>query len=291
LKSTNGTFVDGQRVREPKLIHEGSEIQIGPYTLVFTGTALCPLSHKREAQLVAENLICRVPDHEHRGRSKLILDGVSLVVRPRELVCILGPSGCGKSTLLSALSARRPADEGSVLLNGEDLYAQFEALKQNLAVVPQEEALHDMLPLDAALRYTARLRLPSDMSRTEIENCVSAMLDSVRLSEHRATRIRQLSGGQRKRASWVNEAICNPSLIFLDEVTSGLDEQTDCEMMQLFRKMADDGKTVVCVTHRVGYVAETCHLAAILGPGGVLAFFGPPAEASAYFDVPRLGEV
>ena len=213
------------------------------------------------------------------------------MVRPRELVCILGPSGCGKSTLLSALSARRPADEGSVLLNGEDLYAQFEALKQNLAVVPQEETLHDMLPLDAALRYTARLRLPSDMSRTEIENCVSAMLDSVRLSEHRATRIRQLSGGQRKRASWVNEAICNPSLIFLDEVTSGLDEQTDCEMMQLFRKMADDGKTVVCVTHRVGYVEETCHLAAILGPGGVLAFFGPPAEALAYFDVPRLGEV
>ena len=100
-----------------------------------------------------------------------------------------------------------------------------------------------MLPLDAALRYTARLRLPSDTSRTEIESCVSAMLDSVRLSQHRATRIRQLSGGQRKRASWVNEAICNPSLIFLDEVTSGLDEQTDCEMMQLFRKMADDGKT------------------------------------------------
>ena len=126
LKSTNGTFVDGQRVREPTLIREGSEIQVGPYTLVFTGTALCPLSHKREAQLVAKNLTCRVPDHGHRGRSKLILDGVSLVVRPRELICILGPSGCGKSTLLSALSARRPADEGSVLLNGEDLYAQFE---------------------------------------------------------------------------------------------------------------------------------------------------------------------
>ena len=163
--------------------------------------------------------------------------------------------------------------------------------EQNLAVVPQTEMLHDLLPLDAALRYTARLRLPSDMSRAEIENCVSVMLDSVRLSEHRGTRIRQLSGGQRKRAGWVNEAICNPSLIFLDEVTSGLDEQTDCEMMHLFRQMADDGKTVVCVTHRVGYVEETCHLAAILGPGGVLAFVGPPAEALAYFDVPRLGDV
>jgi len=291
LKSTNGTFVDGQRIRQPRLIREGSQIQIGPYTLVFTGTALCPLSHKREAHLVARDLTCRVPDHAQRGRTKLIVDGVSLVVRPRELVCILGPSGCGKSTLLSALSGRRPANEGRVLLNGEDLYAQFEALKQNLAVVPQQETLHDVLRLDAALRYTARLRLPSDLSPAEIESCVSSMLDSVRLSEHRATRIRQLSGGQRKRAGWVNEALCNPSLIFVDEVTSGLDEQADCEMMQLFRNMADEGKTVVCVTHRVGYVEQTCHLVAILSDGGVLAFVGPPAEALAYFDVPRLGEV
>lgn len=291
LKSTNGTFVDGRRVRQPMLVREGSEIQIGPYALIFTGTALCPLSHKREAQLVAQDLTCRVPDHGHPGRQKVILDGVSLVIRPRELVCILGPSGCGKSTLLSALSARRPADEGRVLLNGEDLYADFEALKMNLAVVPQKETLHDMLRLDAALRYTARLRLPSDTSRQEIESCVSAMLQSVRLAEHRATRIRQLSGGQRKRASWVNEAICNPSLIFADEVTSGLDELADCEMMQLFRKMADDGKTVVLVTHRVGYVEQTCHLVAILAVGGVLAFVGTPAEALAYFGVPRLGEV
>lgn len=291
LKSANGTFVDGQRIREPMLVHEGSEIQIGPYNLVFTGTALCPLSHKREVQLAAQDLTCRVPDHAHRGRSKLILDGVSLVVRPRELVCVLGPSGCGKSTLLSALSARRPADEGSVLLNGEDLYAHFEALKQNLAVVPQQETLHDMLRLDAALRYTARLRLPSDTSATEIESCVSAMLEAVRLSEHRATRIRRLSGGQRKRAGWANEAICNPSLIFVDEVTSGLDELSDREMMELFRKMADDGKTVVLVTHRVGYVEQTCHLVAVLASGGVLAFVGPPAEALTYFGVSRLGEV
>ncbi len=278
LKSANGTFVDGQRVREPVLIREGNEIQIGPYVLVFAGSALYPLSHKREAQLVAQDLVCRVPDRQRPGFQKQILDGVSLVARPRELICILGPSGCGKSTLLSALIARRPPDEGRVLLNGEDLVAQFEALKQNLAVVPQREALHESLPLHSVLRYTARLRLPSDTSRSEIDRCISAMLESVRLSEHRATRIRQLSGGQRRRASWVNEAICNPSLILLDEVTSGLDEQTDREMMQLFRKMADDGKTVICVTHRVGYVEQTCHLIAILGAGGVLAFFGPPAE-------------
>jgi energy-coupling factor transporter ATP-binding protein EcfA2 len=89
----------------------------------------------------------------------------------------------------------------------------------------------------------------------------------------------------------VNEAICNPSLIFLDEVTSGLDEQTDCEMMQLFRKIADDGKTIVCVTHSVTYVEQNCDLVAVLAPGGVLAFVGPPAAALQYFGVTRLGDV
>jgi len=291
LKSANGTFVNGHRIDRPKVIREGDRIHIGPYSLVFTGAALYPLTHDKNVQLAAENLVRRVPDRENRGQLKVILDDVSLVIRPREFLCILGPSGSGKSTLLSALSGRRCPDEGCVLLNGDDLYVHFDALKQNLAVVPQKDVLHDVLPLNAALRYTAKMRLPADMSKKDINGRISEMLDSVHLTRHQSTQIRRLSGGQTKRASWVNEAICNPSLIFLDEVTSGLDEQTDCEMMQLFRKIADDGKTIVCVTHSVTYVEQNCDLVAVLTPGGVLAFVGPPADALQYFDVTRLGDV
>lgn len=291
LKSANGTFVDGQRVVQPQLIHEGSRIQIGPYSLVFTGAALFPLTHDNNAELVARNLVRRVPDRDNRGQPKVILDDVSLVIRPREFVCILGPSGSGKTTLLSALSGRWRADGGSVLLNGEDLYSEFDALKQNLAVVPQRDVLHDVLPLKAALWYSAKMRLPADMSRDDIHQRITEMLDAVRLTHRASTQIRRLSGGQTKRASWVNEAICNPSLIFLDEVTSGLDEQTDCEMMRLFRELADDGKTIVCVTHSVTYVEQNCDLLVILAPGGVLAFIGPPAAALEYFGITRLGDV
>ena len=291
LKSANGTFVDGQPVDQPTLVREGSRIQIGPYSLVFTGTALFPLSHDRNVELVGQNLVRRVADRGNPGQMKVILDDVSVAIRPREFVCILGPSGSGKSTLMSALSARRPADEGSVLLNGEDLYTQFDALKQNLAVVPQRDVLHDALALNVALWYTAKMRLPADMSREDIDERIAEMLDSVNMTRHRFTQIRRLSGGQTKRASWVNEAICNPSLIFLDEVTSGLDEQTDCEMMQLFRRMADDGKTIVCVTHSVTYVEQNCDLLVILAPGGVAAFIGPPADALEFFDISRLGDV
>jgi ABC-type multidrug transport system ATPase subunit len=291
LKSANGTFVDGQRVIQPTPVKEGNRIQIGPYRLVFTGRALFPLSHDKNVELVAQNLVRRVPDREHRGQMKTILDDVSLAIRPREFACIIGPSGSGKSTLLSALSGRYQADEGTVLLNGEDLYENFDSLKQNLAVVPQRDVLHDVLTLNRALWYTAKLRLPADMSRQDIDERIAEMLKSVHLTEQRRNPIRRLSGGQTKRASWVNEAICNPSLIFLDEVTSGLDQQTDAEMMQLFRQMADDGKTIVCVTHSVTYVEENCDLLVILAPGGVLAFVGPPEAAFEYFYIPRLGDV
>ncbi len=80
-------------------------------------------------------------------------------------------------------------------------------------------------------------------------------------------------------------------MLFLDEVTSGLDEQTDRDMMDLFRSVADTGKTVVCITHSLANVERTCHLVVILTAGGRLAFVGKPAEALEYFGIPRLGDV
>jgi hypothetical protein len=142
-----------------------------------------------------------------------------------------------------------------------------------------------------ALWYTARLRLPPDLSRAEVRACVNETLDTVDLTPKRGTLIRHISGGQAKRASLANEILCKPSLLFLDEVTSGLDEQTDREVMSLFRSLADTGKTVVCITHSLANVERTCHLLVILTAGGRLAFMGKPAEALAYFGIQRLGDV
>ena len=101
----------------------------------------------------------------------------------------------------------------------------------------------------------------------------------VGLTQRRDMLIRHLSGGQVKRASLANELVARPSLLFLDEVTSGLDEQTDREVMELFRQVADGGKTVVCITHSLANVEATCHLVVILTEGGRLAFVGTPEEA------------
>lgn len=290
LGSANATHVNGRLITGPAMLQPGDRIDIGPFSLRFDGDALVSHSRSNNIELAGRKLT-RVIKDQATGKPFTLLHDINLVIRPREFVCLLGPSGSGKSTLLAMLSGRHAPDGGSVTINGEDLHANFEALKRDIAVVPQKDVLHESLALGAALRYTAELRLPPDTAGDEIESRVSAILDVVGLGNRRATLIRHLSGGQVKRASLANEMMAGPSLLFVDEVTSGLDEQTDREMMELFRQVADSGKTVVCITHNLANVEANCHLVVILTEGGRLAFAGTPEEAKSYFGVTRLGEV
>lgn len=290
LGSANGTFVNGRRVTRQLALDRGDRIDVGPFSMEFDGAALVSRSRSNNIELTARQLK-RVVKDRSTGKPLTLLDDVSLVFRPREFVCLLGPSGSGKTTLLAMLSGRNPPDKGTVLVNGEDLYANFAAMKQDIAVVPQKDVLHDSLGVATALRFTAELRLPPDTSRAEVAGSVADILEVVGLNKRHGTLIRHLSGGQIKRASLANELMAKPSLLFLDEVTSGLDEQTDRDMMELFRQVADSGKTVVCITHSLANVEAACNLVAILTEGGRLAFVGTPAEARRYFGIDRLGEV
>jgi ABC-type multidrug transport system ATPase subunit len=290
LGSANGTYLNGKQLSRPAELKPGDLIDVGPFSLVYDGQTLAGATRSDNVELVARN-IRRVVKDRATGRPLTLLHDVNLVVKPREFVGLLGPSGSGKSTLLNILSGRVEPNGGAVLVNGQNLHAHFDALKRDIAVVPQRDILHESLAVGMALQFTAELRLPPDTGRAEMHETVHEMLGVVGLTKRRATLIRHLSGGQVKRASLANELICKPTLLFLDEVTSGLDEQTDRDMMELFRQVADGGKTVVCITHNLANVEATCHLVAILTEGGRLAFYGPPEAAKQYFGVARLGEV
>lgn len=291
VRSANGTFVNGARVPAGgQKLRPGDEIDIGPYALTFDGRCLIPQSRSDNVELVAWNLK-RVVTDAQSGKPLTLIDDVSLVIRPREFVCLLGPSGSGKSTLMGMLSGRTTPNDGAVLLNGQDLHASFDAVKGDIAFVPQRDLLHTTLSVGQILWYTARLRLPPDTSRDETEAVINDTLQTVQLAQRRGTVVQNLSGGQVKRTSLANELLCKPSLLFLDEVTSGLDERTDRDMMALFRSLADAGKTVVCVTHSLAHVEAECTLVVILTAGGKLAFVGPPGDAARYFGVPKLGDV
>jgi ABC-type multidrug transport system ATPase subunit len=215
-----------------------------------------------------------------------LLQDISLRVRPRELVILVGLSGAGKTTLLNALCGYSPATDGQVLLDGADLYANFDRFRPSIGFVPQQNIIHGDLTVYEAFDYAARLRLPPHTSQEARRARIDQVLDDLDLGARRDVRVRSLSGGQQKRVSIGVELITSPQLFFLDEPTSGLDPGTETGLMQLLRRLADGGRTVVIITHATGNVMLADKLLFMVR-GGHVAWYGPPKEALAYFQRSR----
>src|SRR5581483_9377687 len=200
------------------------------------------------------------------GGTRKLLDDINLVVEPGEFVSLLGPSGSGKSTLMDALNGRRRATGGQVLANGEDFYHHFDSFRQSLGYVPQRDIVHTQLTVYRALYYTAQLRLPNDTAPAELRGRVDDVLREMELIPHKDTLVGNLSGGQIKRVSLGAELLARPCLLYIDEATSGLDAGTEARMMRLFHTLAEEGKSIICITHNIDNI-DRCHLAAVLVRG------------------------
>jgi ABC-type multidrug transport system ATPase subunit len=287
LASVNGVAVDGRRITEPVMLHEGVRVGIGPFLFNLRDGVIHSVDSSRSLRLEAQNLekVVRLPG----GKTRRLLDDVSLVVNPGEFISLLGPSGSGKSTLMDCLNGRRRATGGKVLANGEDFYRHFDSFRQSLGYVPQKDIVHTQLTVYRALYYTARLRLPTDTDPAELQGRIEEVVRLMELGPSRDTLVADLSGGQIKRVSLGAELLAQPSLLYIDEATSGLDAGTEARMMRLFRRLADEGRSIVCITHNVDNV-DQCHLISVLARGR-LVYYGPPGEAPAYFNVSRLSGI
>jgi len=277
LGSANGTFVNGRPVRR-QMLSEGDEIRIGPFRVIYSAVRLATVSPRTGPRIDAVGL--RRVVKTDKG-PKVILSDVTLSILPNEFVALVGGSGAGKSTLLTALSGFTPA-QGRVLVNGDDLYRHFDAYRALIGYVPQTDIIHRALSVDRALGYVARLRLPRDTSDAERARRIEEVLASVDMGQARATTVSRLSGGQLKRVSTAVELLAKPGMLFLDEPTSGLDPGLDKTLMATFRQLAEEGRTVVIVTHATSNIHQ-CHKVAFMAPGGHLVYFGPPDQALSYF--------
>ncbi len=287
LDSINGTRVSGRRITEPVLLKEQERVGVGPFLFCLSGAMLHALDSSQSLRLEAHHLEKTV--WLARGRTRKLLDNINLAVEPGEFVSLLGPSGSGKSTLMDCLNGRRPATGGRVLANGEDFYLHFNSFRQSLGYVPQRDIVHTQLTVYKALYYTARLRLPTDTEPEELKARIDEVIRLMELGPHQDTLVGNLSGGQIKRVSLGAELLARPCLPYIDEATSGLDAGTEARMMRLFRTLADEGKSVICVTHNVDNV-DLCHLITVLAAGR-LVFYGPPQETRAFFRVSRVSEI
>ena len=278
-------------MRGARRLVQGDRIDIGPFQLTFNSTALTTVGRIGNVELLVQGLSYDVRHGQARGVSRRILYRANLRILPSEFVAIVGANGSGKSTLMNIMAGRKLPCEGAVLLNGRDLHANFQAVKQDIAFVPQQDVLHEQLTLRQALDYTAQLRLPPDTTVEQRHAAVNDAARSVDLLDRLDQHIGALSGGQKKCASLANEILNRPSLLLLDEVTSGLDESADWQIMRLLRRLADDGVTIIVVTHTLANVTEFCDKVICMGRGGQPTFVGAPSEALEFFSVHRLGEV
>jgi len=280
LSSTNGTYINGQRITGRKVIRPEDVIQIGPFILrVEPARGVFVFDTRAKTRIDAFHVTKEVPNRSGPGKVRL-LDEVCLTIQPNEFVGLLGPSGAGKSTLMDSLNGMRPASSGQVLVNNLDLYQHLESLKQSIGYVPQDDIIHRELTVYSTLYYVARLRLSRDISTKEINQIVGEVMDVTGLSERRDVPISQLSGGQRKRVSIAVELITKPSIIFLDEPTSGLDPATEEKVMKLFRQIAESGRTVILTTHAMENVKLFDKIVLLMR--GKLVFYGKPYEALAH---------
>ncbi|WP_437053253.1 FHA domain-containing protein [Streptomyces sp. enrichment culture] len=278
LGSHNGTYVNGLPIAKggSQLLGPTDIVGVGHSTFRIVGDRLEEFVDTGEVSFSARHLTVTVDG------GKQILKDVSFGVPEKSLIAVIGPSGSGKSTLLKALTGYRPADQGEVLYDNRNLYKQFAELRQRIGLVPQDDILHKELTVKRALKYAAKLRFPADTTAAERDSRIDEVLRELKLDIHKDKKVTSLSGGQRKRVSVALELLTKPSLIFLDEPTSGLDPGMDRDVMQLLRGLADDGRTVLVVTHSVAELA-ICDKLLVMAPGGSVAYFGPPEEALNFF--------
>jgi ABC-type multidrug transport system ATPase subunit len=281
LGSKSGSWLNGRLFQREPLTY-GDVLALGPFAFRFDGCELRRTNDKAGASVRAVGLM------KTAGTTR-VLDGISLAIEPGQFIGVIGPSGAGKSTLLDALCALRPADSGDVFIDGRSLYADPGLLRDEFGYVPQDDIVPLELSVEEALGYSARLRLPRNTPAAERRRLVARTIAELGLAERAGTRVGRLSGGQRKRVSVAAELLSRPRLLFLDEPTSGLDPRAEFALMEVLRRLAANGCTIVCTTH----VMENAYLMdrLVILRAGRLAFFGEPEDARTHFGVERLTQI
>ncbi|XP_074130937.1 broad substrate specificity ATP-binding cassette transporter ABCG2 [Sminthopsis crassicaudata] len=217
---------------------------------------------------------------------KEILKNINGIMKPG-LNAILGPTGGGKSSLLDVLAARKDPRglSGQVLLNGAPQPANF---KCNSGYVVQDDVVMGTLTVKENLQFSAALRLPTSMKNHEKNERIHRIIKELGLEKVADSKVgtpfsRGVSGGERKRTSIGMELISDPSVLFLDEPTTGLDSSTANAVLLLLKRMSKQGKTIIFSIHQPRYSIFKLFDSLTLLASGRLIYHGPALEALEYF--------
>ncbi|XP_061345734.1 putative white-brown complex homolog protein 30 [Gastrolobium bilobum] len=224
-----------------------------------------------------------------KGKNKHLLRCVTGKIMPGRVSAVMGPSGAGKTTFLSALAgkARGCTMSGSILINGKP--ESIHSYKKITGFVPQDDIVHGNLTVEENLRFSARCRLPAAMPKPDKVLIVERVIESLGLQPVRDSLVgtverRGISGGQRKRVNVGVEMVMEPSLLILDEPTTGLDSASSSLLLKALRREALEGVNICMVLHQPSYTLFRMFDDIIfLAKGGLTAYHGPVKKVEEYF--------
>jgi ABC-2 type transport system ATP-binding protein len=197
------------------------------------------------------------------------VNGISFEVFPGEIFGLLGPNGAGKSTTLEIIETLREKTSGEIWVNGLNIDTAPEAIKKIIGVQLQTAGFYPNLTL------TELIELFVGLYQTEIDPL--SLLNKVNLADKANAKFKQLSGGQKQRFSIATTLINKPTIVFLDEPTTGLDPQARRNLWDLIKEIRDNGTTVIITTHYMDEAEVLCDRVAIIDSGEIIAIDTPNA--------------
>ncbi|WP_125702310.1 amino acid ABC transporter ATP-binding protein [Lacticaseibacillus daqingensis] len=221
--------------------------------------------------------------HKRYGHNEVV-QGVDLKVEDNEVVVLIGPSGAGKSTVLRMMNGLETTTSGEILIDGTDIakaHVDIDKVRQKIGMVFQHFNLFPNLTVLGNITMApVELGL---MTKAEADKEGRRLLDVVGLADKVDARPAKLSGGQKQRVAIARALAMHPDIMLFDEPTSALDPEMVGDVLAVMRRLADDGMTMVIVTHEMGFAKEVADRVVFFGDGKILEQ-GSPAQM---FDHPQ----
>lgn len=225
-----------------------------------------------------DNMILEVKNLHKTYEKQEVLKGISTTVQKGDVIAVIGPSGCGKSTFLRSLNLLEIPTEGQILFEGTDLTdkkVDINHVREKIGMVFQQFNLFPNMTIRQNIMLApVKLKL---MTQEEAAKKAEELLARIGLADKADAYPSQLSGGQKQRIAIIRSLAMNPDIILFDEPTSALDPEMVGEVLQLMKELAQDGMTMVVVTHEMGFAREVANRVMFINEG-IIAEEGTPQE-------------
>ena len=223
-----------------------------------------------------EKIQLQVSGLKKRFCTETVLNGIDLNVRKGEVVVVLGPSGCGKSTLLRCMNGLESPSEGTIRLDGEAITAGSRNITKQRQKIGMVFQSYDLFPHKNIMdNITLAPVKVQKRPRAEVEQDAQKLLKRVGLWEKRNAYPRELSGGQKQRVAIIRALCMNPEVMLFDEVTAALDPEMVREVLDVMLELAEQGMTMVIVTHEMQFARAIADRILFLDGGTIVEESGP----------------